>query len=206
MVSSGSGMNEVVIFAEDELSKALARKIITTWFPGVVVNDKALPAGGKPSLNKKMPRLRGYASYKPVFCLADADKDCAKNLKQIWLGEPRGEGLLLWFAVPEAESWVLADYQGFCDFFKIKVPKKFQKSDEINDPKQLLLNLVGKSKKKSFRDEMLHRDFPDRPGTGYNLHLSRFVRSTWNPDQARQSSPSLDRLYKRLQNFLPGEF
>lgn len=206
MVSSGSGMNEVVIFAEDEVSRALAWKILSTWLPTVIADDKILPAGGKSKLLQKAPRLIDYATYQPVFCLADADKDCAKKLKQKWLGRRNVEGLLLWFAVPETESWVLADYQGFCNFFNIKASRTFQNSDEISDPKQLLLNLVRKSKDGKYRHEMIHQDFPDRPGTGYNLHLSRFVRSAWNPVQARHFSLSLDRLYIRLQNFLPESF
>ena len=98
-----------------------------------------------------------------------------------------------------AESWVLADRQGFSQAMKVPLNKLPQCPDEESDPKRLILTLVKKSKVRQFSNEVVSSADPSKPGTGYNLHLGAFVRNQWDARGAAQHSPSLARAVMHLE-------
>lgn len=104
------------------------------------------------------------------------------------------------FAVPELESWLIADRKKLADFLKISIGNIPTKPDELPDPKQRLVNLARKSKKTSIREgivpEKSHRGVvaPD-----YLLTMRNFVTNHWEIAAAVKNSPSLARCIYRLQ-------
>jgi len=72
-------------------------------------------------------------------------------------------------AVKEIESWILADRINFSNYLGIPVQRIPLITDEINNPKQFILNLSDKSKKSSLRNGMIfrHKDTL-KPGPDYN--------------------------------------
>lgn len=104
------------------------------------------------------------------------------------------------FAVAELESWLLADQKGMADFLKISTAKIPSTPDELPDPKQHLVNLARKSRKKSVRDGIV----PEKSHGGvvapdYLATMRSFVRDYWNIENAINNSPSLARCVQRLQ-------
>jgi hypothetical protein len=114
--------------------------------------------------------------------------------------------LLFRIAVREVEAWLLADREGIANFLgvaKIKVP---QNPEAEHDPKNTLINLARKSRKRRLTIEIVPEP-GSRASIGplYNARLSEFVMEHWDVGNARLSSPSLDRALHRLSLFMLSE-
>jgi hypothetical protein len=154
---------------------------------------------GVTKLQPSLPRYLGLAQHLyPVLCIADTDGQCAVEWRAKWLPQAH-ERFVLRLAITEAESWVLADRQGFSQAMKVPLNKLPQCPDEESDPKRLILTLVKKSKVRQFSNEVVSSADPSKPGTGYNLHLGAFVRNQWDARGAAQHSPSLARAVMHLE-------
>jgi hypothetical protein len=70
--------------------------------------------------------------------------------------------------------------------------------DEEPDPKRLVLTLAARSKKALIKAEVVSAFDRNKRGSGYNLHLSAFVRSGWDVGRAQSTSPSLARAVRRV--------
>lgn len=190
----------MLVVGEDALCCALGERLIAAALPTWRL---AGPAIDKKGVTKLVPDLCRYVDQarhvQPVLCVADTDGRCALELLNSWRPSHSPKSFVLRLAVAEAESWLLADRQGFAAAFQVPLNKLPHKSDDIDDPKRLVLSLVARSKKRLFREEVVSRNDTSKPGTGYNLHLRAFVRGQWNPLRARQVSPSLDRALRCLQ-------
>lgn len=185
---------------EDALCCALGERLVSAALPNW---DLAGPSINTRGVTKLVPALHRYAEQakyvQPVLCIADTDGRCAVDLIKKWRPEHSPESLVLRLAVTEAESWLLADRKGFAAALKVPVNKVPSDADGIDDPKRLVLKLVAKSKTRLFRDEVVSRSDPAKPGTGYNLHLCAFARAGWDAQRARPASVSLDRALLRLE-------
>jgi hypothetical protein len=108
-------------------------------------------------------------------------------------------------AVVEADSWVLADREGFARAFSVPLNKLPLNPDNESNAKRLLLKLARKSGKRIVRDEVVDTSRTDVliQGSGYNTHLCRFVRADRDACRAAQTSPGLARAIRRLKTW-PG--
>lgn len=192
-------MSRILIVGEDALCCALGERLVAVCLPHWTLAQPPIDTKGVTKLQPALPRYLGLAQdLHPVLCIADTDGQCAVDLLTKWL--PRGhQRFALRLAITEAESWVLADRQGFSEALEVPLNKLPQRPDEESDPKRLILNLVKKSKARLFRNEMVSSADPSKPGTGYNLHLVAFVRGKWNARRAAQHSPSLARAVQHLE-------
>ena len=106
-------------------------------------------------------------------------------------------------AVLETEAWVLSDRRGFADFAGIPVSKvpPFPKLER--DPKQTLVNLVRRSRRKRLVAETVPAQ-GSRVNSGplYSELLCEFVRTRWNLKAACCNAPSLIEASVSLQSFL----
>jgi hypothetical protein len=76
--------------------------------------------------------------------------------------------------------------------------------DQIPDPKQSLVNLARRSRRRTLRESIVPRRGSTAPqGPDYNGCLGDFVRNHWNRDSAVGRSPSLGRASGRLMAFEP---
>lgn len=72
-------------------------------------------------------------------------------------------------------------------------------TDDILNPKEFLLSLARRSKKKSVREALVPAQGATLSvGNEYNTLLSEFVREHWNLERAATASPSLKRTLDRL--------
>lgn len=188
------------MIGEDAICCALGERLVESALPGWRLARESINTGGVTKLAKSIGRYRDYASHvHPVLCIADTDGQCAVELLARWLPTGAGAGLLLRFAVPEAESWVLADRDAAASFFGLRLAQLTFTPDTIMDPKLEMLRLARKSRIKAHRQEMVAANLPERQGAGYNVHLCRLIREQWSPTRAAEHSPSLRRACSRLR-------
>jgi hypothetical protein len=197
-------MTDFVIATEDALSEALAESLLHGIGGHSVA--RTLRRNGFGYLKRQIQKFDQIAAkVMPVLLVTDLDRaTCAPGLIASWL--PRGPNARLLFrvAVRETESWLLADRAGFADFLGISPSHLPERPDELPDPKQSLLKLVRKSRRRSLKQEILPAPGVSAPvGLGYNEALSQFARDDWDYRQAARASPSLARTVARLERFSP---
>ena len=80
----------------------------------------------------------------------------SSHIDKKWLPYPKHPNLLFRVAVKEVEAWLLAHRAAFATFLGISdkfIPQ--EQVDTIPDPKQFLINLAAKSKKRKVRDAIV---------------------------------------------------
>jgi hypothetical protein len=111
--------------------------------------------------------------------------------------------MLFRVAVRETESWLLGDRDGFANFAAIAVNKVPQYPETLPDPKQALIGLVRRSRKRRLIDELVPPHGSSVSiGPLYNEKLCAFAERSWNIDAASDACPSLRRARQRLAEFL----
>ena len=195
------GLNKIILVTEDLLSAAVSTKILAHFGIDIV---QSVIYEGQTYLQRKAPSFNKTAHEAcGVFMLTDLDSPnlCPPRLIASWLNSPRNSRFLLRVAVMEVESWVMADRRAFAEFLSIPVHRVPRNTDEILNPKEFLISLVLRSKKRRLREELVATRITrtPHPGDKYNEHLSTFVKNQWDIDRAASRSPSLSRTIARLR-------
>lgn len=194
-------MTAIYVVTEDALSEAVIDRIIQ--FVGVDIEViTRMRKNGIGYLKSKFPELVRLARSVPVLMLVDLDrKECAPTLLKDWVQDlALPDGLLFRVAVREVEAWLLADHEAFAEFAGTPAEQLPENPDELDDPKQVLLNLVRRYARRPTKDALLPRKGAfSKVGVGYNTELIRFVNEIWRPDRAAEYSDSLARMIPRVQ-------
>ena len=191
-------LNNVILAIEDRLSDAVATKILETFDIKIV---KRIGFQGKSDLERKTSELNRAANGIAVFMLTDLDspRDCPPRLIRSWTRGTLNPRFFFRVAVMEVESWVMADRIGFAAFLSVPSHRIPSPTDNILNPKEFLLSLARRSKKKAVRDALVPAQGATLSvGNEYNAILSEFVREHWNLERAATASPSLKRTLDRL--------
>ena len=187
---------------EDDLSEAVLRKLLPAKY---TVSD-CYKKRGFGYLKKNIRGFNNAAKGMPFLVLTDLDREeCPPKLIKEWLSDSTPHhNLLFRVAVREVESWVLADRDPFAKFLGIKKEQVPVDVDEIDDPKEYLINLVRKSRKRRLREDIVPtRGSTAKQGPNYNGRLISFVEKVWNPNEAMHTSLSLQRAIKAVKKFQP---
>lgn len=193
-------MSRILVVGEDPLCAALGERLVSSTLPAWTQAGPSIASRGFSTLVPKLPRYAGLArDLYPVLCIADTDRKCPVELLRSSRPAWAPERFVFRLAVGEAESWVLADRESFAAYFDIRTSRVPRNVDALSDVKEQLLTLVSGSSIKKFREEIVSETHSQRPGHAYNEHLCKFVRTRWDAQRARHSSPSLDRAVRRLQ-------
>ncbi len=190
--------NNIILAIEDRLSDAVATKILEKFDLEIV---KRIGYQGKSDLERKTFELNRAANGTTVFMLIDLDspRDCPPRLIQSWIRGPLNPRFFFRVAVMEVESWVMADRIGFASFLSIPPHRIPSLTDNILNPKEFLVSLARRSRKKAVREALVPMPGANAPvGIEYNTRLSEFVREHWNIERAATVSPSLKRTLDRL--------
>lgn len=192
-------VQSIGIATEDALSEAVVEKILNSAPVDFRVVWKQRKRGFG-YLKKNIRKFNEIANTYPVILVTDLDQSrCAFELTKNWLNTPRNPNLLFRVAVREVESWLLADREALAHFLNISVAKCPVSPDDILDPKQVLLNLVKKSRRREIKQDMLPVKGALSPvGLGYNARLSEFVWNYWVVNRAIAKSDSLNRAWKSV--------
>lgn len=195
---------QLLVVGEDALCCALGERLARDCLPHWSLAAPSINTRGVTRLRTQLPRYGRLAAHAyPVLCIADTDGQCALHLRRAWIATAPS-GLVLRLAVPEAESWVMADAGAFAHSFAVPMAKVPRKPDEVADPKAELLALARRSKRRPVRDEVVSALDPTKAGSGYNLHLCAFVNTGWRAAVAAESSPSLRRALTALSALAAG--
>ena len=178
----------------------MGERLVAMALPGWTLARASINSKG---ITKLLPSLVRYSQVAehvhPVLCIADADRACVARLVSDWLPRGAGPRLLLRIAVPEAESWLLADRRGVADFFGVSLKSVPPHPEHLTDAKLEVLKLAKRSCHRLLREEMISSTHADRQGSGYNTHLCSFVRGAWQAERGADSSPSLARAVSRVE-------
>lgn len=192
----------VVLIGEDALCLALLRRLVR-HVNGELLEYLAFVEGGSEKVRAGLPRYRNACKQIPHVVLMDLDDwSCPSALRHQWGLTELPPALLFRLAVREAESWVLADADGFAAFAGILAKQVPSNPEGIADPKQALVNLVRRSRNRVIRAELVPPSGSALPiGPLYNERLTAFILNRWDPDRAAGASPSLARALRRLAEF-----
>ncbi|MEA5578358.1 DUF4276 family protein [Anabaena sp. UHCC 0451] len=179
---------------EDPLSEAVLRAILHQSNRPYIV-DNCYSKNGFGYLKKNIKGFNNAAKGTPYIVLTDLDRaECPQVLIQEWLPYPKHPNLLFRIAVREVEAWLLADRESFAKFLVVSQTLIPQNVDEISDPKQTLINIARKSKKRELYEAIVPQsNSTAKVGRDYNGQLIYFVNNYWQMEVAKLCSPSLQR-------------
>ena len=101
--------------------------------------------------------------------------------------------------VRSLDSWLLADAAGFSEEFFVRLGRIPDRPDEVDNPKQFLVNVCRSSRRAAIRNSVPAREGSGRMvGPEYVSRVSAFARGRWSPERAAQRSPSLARAIRAL--------
>lgn len=191
-------ITNVILAVEDELSESISTQIlghfdIEIWY--------TIRGKGNVALRQKAPELNRSTNGAAIFLLTDLDtpRECPPGLIRSWIRGSLNPKFFFRVAVMEVESWVMADRMGFADFLSIPLHRIPSPTDDILNPKEFLLSLARRSKKKTVREALVPAQGTTfSVGNEYNTLLSEFVREHWDLERAATASPSLKRTLDRL--------
>jgi hypothetical protein len=197
-------MLQLTLATEDELSEAVARRILSD-FPAITLRD-SLRRGGNGYLRS---RIRAFCEIArrvgPVLLVTDLDTNaCPAALREDWFGklaQPRG--FLLRVAQREIESWLLADHEAAATILGRAARHRLPHyPDQLEDPKKFLLELAKRAPKDIRLDLRAEEGAIARQGLAYNTRLCELVRTSWRPERAAERSPSLLRAIDRIRELV----
>ena len=163
-------------------------------------------AGGKSRLDARIPEMNRSGVAINWLILRDLDHDapCASALIRRLLARKRlAPKVLLRVPIRAVESWMLADVTGFAVEFATAEPRLPDRPDDLDDPKQGLIEACRYSVQRAIREAMVPRPGSGRKvGPEYTSRLVSFARRTWSPERAAQRSPSLRRTLTALRKMV----
>jgi len=189
---------------EDDLSEAVLKAILNqSHLPFLV--GQCLKKNGNGYIKKILPGLNHAAKVLPYLVLTDLDNNnCPLSLIEKWLPQPKHPNLIFRVAVIEVEAWLLAHRDAFAQFLGISVDLIPYDVDAIPDPKQFLIELTKKSKKRDLKAAILpFKNSTAKVGKDYNSPLIQFVDQYWQAELAKPHSQSLRRAINAIANFKP---
>jgi len=189
---------------EDDLSCSVLKKIIKETKRPYEIGG-LFSGRGSNYIKRNIKGFNYAARGMPYLVLIDLDQnECAPYLIKEWLSIQKHNNLLFRVAVREVESWILADVDSFSSFLGISRMWIPVQVEEIHDPKQILINLARKSRKREIREDIVPQPGSKRKqGRGYNSRLIKYVINYWNIQNALKNSDSLQRTFRALEEFKP---
>jgi len=204
---------EVYIAGEDQATKEILVRLIDNIEGLSIFID--LPArGGK--IKSMISKFNSLSDTRPVILLTDLDQyNCPPELLSVWFKkEVRNENFYARVAFDEAEAWLMADREGFSNYFKVpidKIPASTTISrlkpdvNELRFPYKSSLyftnEIIPHSSSKQFREDF-KSDTGSLKGPLYNTRLIPFIKNHWNIEMASSNSHSLRNTIRRLQTIV----
>lgn len=179
------------------------RRLIAVSGKNLVI-DRVVVAGGNGPLKAGIERFVAASHALPHVVLTDLDSSsCPPALLRGWRADRLPPRALLRVAVREVEAWLLADRSGIAGFLSVPVVKVPANPEDEPDPKQTLVGIARKSRKRRVAQELAPQSgSSNRVGPLYNARLVEFAACMWDVERARERAPSLDRAMQRLSGFL----
>lgn len=177
--------------------EAVARKLLTIsgYEIKLVKNCR-----GKSALDEKLPGYNEAAKFGNWIILRDLDHDasCGPELRNCLLAE-RSPKMHLRIVIRSIESWLLGDRERFAHFLGVYPARLARNPEALDNPKQEVLALAQRSRKRAIRDDMLPRENSNASeGPAYASRLAEFIETDWCPESAAVNCNSLHRCLRHL--------
>lgn len=186
---------------EDAISEFVILKILNS-FNGKFTHNESFGGRGNGYIKKNLPGFNQASQTTPFLVLTDLDRiECPIILLKDWMKFDKHPNLIFRIAVREIESWLIADQKGFSKFLGISEINIDKNPDQLSDPKNTLVNLVKKSRKRTIKEDIIPINSNAMIGPNYNEQLINYVENYWSLSRAIINSESLKRTIKRLDNF-----
>ncbi len=205
-------MTKIYIVGEDEVTRAVLRRVILFCNKNKNIETiSELPARGG-QIKAKLKEFNNLATAYPVVLLTDLDThSCALELLQNWFPEEKNDRFIVNIAVDEAEAWLMADREGFADYFAVDLkeipnaePMKQGGNKALTEMPfpckaslYLMKELIQKSRNGDFKKQLTPKNGAKK-GPEYNTCLVPYIRNKWDIRAAQKNSDSLDRMIKRI--------
>ncbi|QDZ15443.1 hypothetical protein [Humibacter ginsenosidimutans] len=161
------------------------------------VVGKIVVTRGKTNLDPKIVKYAAAAVQTPWIVFRDSDGECPVGLRsRLFPSIPRDRAFLLRIAHTMTEAWLLADREGFADYFGVAISHIPRDVEGVKHAKVTLLHLCASSRLRAIRREVVSDD--GHIGPLYVLHLNTFASQSWNIPNAAMNSPSLARSLQRI--------
>lgn len=198
-------MTEVLFGVEGATDVPVAQKVIRHFGREP---RQVLVARGKHRLDERIAKWNNSSNLRPFLVLRDWDQNdraqCVPEHVRFLLGGAlHAPNLLLRVPVRAVESWLMADRDGFAEFFKTsRVPASPESEAR---PKEALVNACRSSRSPTIRRDMLP-DVGSRRSVGrlYEARIIEFGREHWDLTRAASNSPSLKRALDRIDAMITG--
>ena len=191
---------------EGLVDEAVARRLIAQ------VGATPGPVYGRNGKEFLRQRLGGYnlaSQHSPWIVIVDLNHEvgCAPDLRLQWLPAP-ARFMCFRVAVRETEAWLLADRERVAKFLGVAIAKVPRDPEALDDPKQTLVNLASRSRRRAIREDMVARPGSRRAvGPAYTSRLIEFATDPsagWRPTVAAANSDSLASCLVRLGELSQG--
>ena len=185
---------------EDQLSEFVMIKLADHFNKYVIANSYS--ESGIGYIKRNLKGFNEASKGCPFFVLVDLDNvECAPTLMVEWLNRTTNQNLIFRVAVREVEAWLLADIDGFSEYFGIPKSLVLHNYEKILNPKEALIQLVRRCRKRVIREDIVPKDEFAKIGPNYNGRLGDFVINHWNIERAMFNSDSLSRAFYHLERF-----
>ena len=195
---------KISLAVESDIDEAVAKRLAGTIGAEI---SAVYGKKGKSFLRQHISAWNNAARFAPWLVLVDLDHDadCAPLLRSNWLRSP-----VPWFcfrvAVREVEAWLLADTEAIAQFFRLSVKKIPRFPEQLNDPKQTLINLARLCRKRAIREDIVPRPGSGRNvGPGYTSRMIEFIENFWRPEVAAQEAESLKRALNCIRRLISND-
>jgi hypothetical protein len=206
MAKDYSLMSDIAInlVFEDSLSGSVLQRLLANSDKNYVVGHR-YNSGGYGWIRQKINGLNRAARGMSYLVLTDLDRyECPPILMDEWLIGDRHHNLIFRVAEKQVESWLLGCRALFAKFLGVRENLIPRNVDEITNAKAFLIDLARQSPRKRLRLDIVPREGSTaRVGPDYNGRLVHFVESIWDPNIAKELSPSLRRAMRVLDRFEP---
>ena len=165
-----------------------------------LLENASIPPGivyGKRGWQYIRSRIQGFNNSSvgyPILAIVDfmdTSEECPAAIRSNWV-QNQHENMIFRVAVPEIESWLLADQEGFAQFLGIKRHFVPEQPDIGPDAKFTVMQLASRSPHRLRRDAIVPKEgFSASEGPLYTSEMAAFVRDQWNIERACKGSPSL---------------
>ena len=177
------------IVVEGESDRGAAEAIVKSrGFEEFSISSK----GGVSNLDKQLAAYNRAAARGPWLVIRDSDAKCPVRLRSELIDGEWSSGISLRLACSMIEAWLMADAEKFAAWFSVSLAKVPSLPDDLEHAKRSLLTLCSSSRSRDIRTGVVTQD-GNRAGPLYVSVLNDYARTTWRPDVAAESSPSLAR-------------
>jgi hypothetical protein len=204
---------EVYIAGEDDATKAIIKRALAYCSDKIEIISELPARGGQ--VKSQISAFNKLSETHPVVLLIDADAATCAPLLLNELIRDKNKNFILNIAVDEAEAWLMADREGFAEYFKLELDdmpvshktkqggrkELAEMSFAYKSSMYLTHELIRKSKNSAFIQQLAPKKHAAK-GPEYNSCMLPFIQDKWDIDNARKNSDSLNRMIVRLENLV----